>query len=116
MPRFFHDIYLFGDPIGASIWRREHQDEHTQFVQTFLAQTPPLDVTDYDLDSWEDNQRFVAYWLTAHESVHEELRSFTGVSGVNLADVNLFKIDEFYEWIDVHRAEHVLIRQALGIL
>jgi hypothetical protein len=115
MPLFFHDLYLFGDQDAAGIWRAEHQAEHTQFVVTLLNASPIKSVADFDLVSWEETRPFITRWLTQHEAVHEQLRFFTGVSGVNLADVDFSQQGEFYDWLDVHRNEHVLLRQALGI-
>lgn len=117
MALFFHDIYLFGDPSGAAVWRREHQAEHTQFVQIFLAQASPKPVDDFDFMSWQDDSKpFLAFWLNSHETVHEQLRALTGVSGVDLSEVDLTKPDEFYEWLDVHRSEHILLRTAMGLI
>jgi len=50
-----------------------------------------------------------------HESVHAQLRSITGVGGVDLSDVDLGKEDQFYQWIGAHRAEHANLRAAFGI-
>jgi hypothetical protein len=115
VPRFFHDIFLYNDPEGFGVWRAEHQYEHTQFYTTLAAQTPRKLIPDLDLVSWDDSKPFQTRWLVAHESVHEQLRTYTGVSGVNLADVDLTKEIEFYEWLDIHRTEHTLLRQAFGI-
>jgi hypothetical protein len=115
MPLFFHDIYVFGDQDAAAVWRQEHQYEHTQFVTLFQGQPNPVDLPDYDLTSWQEDPAFRTMWLTAHESVHELLRDLTGVTGVNLADVDLTQEDEFYDWLDDHSTEHAEIRTALGI-
>ena len=115
IPLFFHDIYLFDDHDGAGIWRREHAAEHTQFYTTLAAQTNRKLIPDIDLVSWDESKPFITRWLVAHESVHEQLRTYTGVSGVNLADVDFSKEIQFYEWLDIHRTEHTLLRQAFGI-
>lgn len=115
MPLFFHDTCLFGDEAGWGQLLQEHQYEHSQFVQIGRAQTPVVFVPDYDLASWQASPNFARNWLTSHFEVHQFLRSATGVSGVNLADVDLSKEDEFYEWLDDHRNEHAELRIALGI-
>lgn len=116
MPIFFHDQFLFGDEIAFAEYRQEHWYEHIQFVQIGLKQTPtPVLIPDYDLTSWTNEPSFVRNWLVTHEQVHEQLRSLTGVSGINLADVNLDNEYEFYTWIDAHRNEHALLRTAFGI-
>lgn len=115
MPIFFHDIYLFGDEAGGSIWRSEHAGEHTQFVTTLAKAAPIKLIPDYDLASWDQSKPFITRWHVQHEAVHEQLRFYTGVSGVNLSDVDFSDQAEFYDWLDGHKAEHVLLRQALGI-
>ena len=115
MPVFFHDQFLFGDEAGFAQFRQEHWYEHIQFVQIGQAQATPIFIPDYDLTSWDDSLAFATNWLTTHESVHEVLRFYTGVTGINLADVNLANEDEFYEWIDAHRNEHASLRAAFGI-
>ena len=84
-------------------------------MQIGQKNTPVILIPDYDLTSWDNSQSYATNWLTTHETVHEILRYYTGVAGINLADVNLSKEDEFYEWIDAHRNEHVALRKAFGI-
>lgn len=112
---FFHTEFLFKDDEGFGIWRLEHANEHTKFVQVGMTASPVRLIPDYDLSSWSDASFAVRNWLTTHENVHELLRGWTGVSGINLADVDLSKEDEFYDWLDAHAAEHTQIRQVLGI-
>lgn len=116
MPLFFHDQFLFGDQPAFAQYRQEHWYEHVQFVQIAQKHAPtPISVPDYDLTSWQNTTDFARIWLDTHENVHAILRGITGVSGVNLADVNFGNEAEFYQWIDAHRNEHVALRQAFGI-
>ena len=115
MPLFFHDIFMYGDEAGFAQWRQEHWYEHIQFVQLGQKSSPVKLVPDYDLTSWDDSKPFVTSWLTTHEEVHENLRTITGVAGINLADVNLENETEFYLWLDAHRVEHAALRSAFGI-
>lgn len=115
MPIFFHDQFLFGDETAFAQYRQEHWLEHIQFVHIGLTQSTPVLIPDYDLTSWDNGQAFVRNWLDIHEEVHERLRQLTGVTGINLADVNLGNETEFYTWIDAHRQEHAILRQAFGI-
>jgi hypothetical protein len=110
-----HDQFLFGDDAGFGQWRQEHWLEHIQFVQIAQAQTTPILIPDYDLTSWQNTRSFARNWLVTHESLHEDLRNITGVSGINLADVDLSKEDEFYTWLDAHADEHAQLRTAFGI-
>lgn len=113
--RFFHTFCAFGDDTGWSILLQEHAYEHVQFVQLGQAASPERLIPDYDLYSWRNEQSFAKNWLTTHESVHEQLRQWTGISGINLADVDLSQESEFYEWLDAHQAEHIALRNVLGI-
>jgi hypothetical protein len=108
-------VFLFGDDAGFAQYRQEHWYEHVQFVQIGQGLGAPKLIPDYDLTSWQNSSEFARSWLTTHETVHEILRAFTGVSGINLADVNLSNESEFYEWLDAHRAEHAQLRTAFGI-
>lgn len=116
MPLFFHDIVLPKDPIGFSIWLQEHYLEHTQFVQIFQAQNPARFVPDYNFALWQDDKKVISAWLEAHQTAHQSLRTFTGVSGIDLADVDLSQEDEWFSWMDSHAGEHTDLRTALGIL
>ena len=80
-----------------------------------LATPSPDLIPDYDLTSWRDDDAFARVWLTTHQEVHEVLRSFTGVTGVNLADVDLSNESEFYTWLADHAAEHAALRSAFGL-
>jgi len=115
VPLFFHTDLLFGDQEAWGTYLQEHGYEHRQFVQLGQLGTPGFLIPDYDLFSWEDSTVYARNWLTTHESVHEVIRGITGVSGINLADVNLANESEFYTWLDAHKQEHISIRQALGI-
>jgi len=116
MPIFFHDQFLFGDEAAFGQYREEHWLEHIQFVQIAQAQSPtPILIPDYDLTSWHDSDAFRFNWLNTHQQVHDRLRQITGVTGVNLAEVNLQNESEFYQWIDAHRNEHFQLRAAFGI-
>jgi len=104
------------DPAGFSIWLQEHYLEHAQFVRIFQSQTPPIFIPDYNFALWSDEKKVVSAWLEAHQAAHENIRTRTGVSGIDLADVDLSKDDEWYTWMDDHADEHGLIRSALGIV
>jgi|SoimicMinimDraft_4_1059732.scaffolds.fasta_scaffold78566_2 hypothetical protein len=112
---FFHDVCLPRDPAGFSIWLNEHWLEHEQFVRIFQTQTTPLFVPEYNFGLWDDDKKVISAWLESHEATHRVLRTFTGVGGIDLADVDLTQEDQFFSWQDDHAEEHSLIRRALGI-
>ena len=115
MPLFVHDQLEFGDQTAWHIYLHEHWFEHSQFVDIAAAQTPVILIPPYDFTSWRNTDDIARKWLVTHESVHAQLRSITGVGGVDLSDVDLGKEDQFYQWIGAHRAEHANLRAAFGI-
>ena len=115
MAIFVYETLLPRDPAGFSIWLMQHYLEHAQFVQIFQQQTTPIFIPDYNFALWDDDKNVVGSWLQAHQRTHQSLRDFTGVSGINLADVDLTQDDQWYTWMDDHAAEHRDIRSALGI-
>lgn len=116
MPIFFHDTVLPRDPAGFSIWLQEHYLEHVQFVQLFQSQTPVIFIPDYNYALWGYDPKTTSSWLEAHQTTHQSLRDHTGVAGIDLADVDLSKDDEWFTWMDSHAAEHSDLRLALGLL
>jgi len=115
MPIFFHDIVMPKDPAGFSIWLQEHFLEHKQFVGIFQTFTPPVFIPDYNFALWGDEKPIQVAWLESHQATHQQLRLRTGVSGIDLADVDLTQEDQWYTWMDSHADEHSLLRSALGI-
>ena len=115
MPLFFHASVAFGDQAGWGQWLQEHQYEHTQFVQIGQTSVPVILWPAYDLASWENSKSFSRFWLNTHESIHNQMRAHFGITGINLADVDLSKPEEFYLWLDAHAQEHANLRQAFGI-
>jgi hypothetical protein len=115
MTIFFHDTVLPHDPTGFSIWLQEHWLEHTQFVRIFQAQAPPIFIPEFNFALWQDDKKVISAWLEAHQATHNSLRTFTGVSGIDLADVDLSQDDQWFTWMDTHADEHSLLRAALGI-
>jgi glycogen debranching enzyme len=117
MPIFFHSTVLPHDATGFSIWLQEHYLEHAQFVQIFQAKTPtPIFIPDYNFALWGDDKKVMSAWLESHQATHQSLRDFTGVSGIDLSDVDLTQDDQFFDWMDSHAAEHADIRAVLRII
>jgi hypothetical protein len=84
-------------------------------VRLFQSGTVPVFIPDYDFALWGDDKRVITSWLEAHQTAHEALRTYTGVSGIDLADVDLTQEDQWFSWMDSHADEHSLLRQSLGI-
>jgi hypothetical protein len=115
MAIFIYPTLMPNDPAGFSVWLQQHYLEHQQFVRIFQVQTHPIFIPDYNFALWDDDKKIVGSWLEAHQATHLQLRAFTGVDGINLADVDLSKQDQWFSWMDDHASEHAAIRAALGI-
>jgi len=115
MPLFFNKNVLPDDPAGFGVWLLSHYYEHLQFVSIGLNQTPVRFIPDYAIQSWSDEPGIVRTWLSVHQTIHNALRSWTGVQGIDLSTVDLEDRTSWFEWMDAHAAEHTLIEQSLGI-
>jgi len=116
MPQFAPDTVAFGDFTGWGVWLDGHYREHQQFIDIGRTSTPAVFIPDWDLLSWKwDDQRGIEDWLNVHQTIHEQLRTQTGVTGVDLSIVDFSNGDYFALWVDEHAAEHAALRQALGI-
>jgi hypothetical protein len=121
MPQFQPDQALFGDLPGYGAWDIGHAREHIQFVQVLAQQTPPVLIPDYNLLSFliapGQARRSI---VESHAQVHLLLRAVLGINNADPAvvvnPVNLDEEGPFYSWLGVHRDEHALIRQALGLI
>lgn len=115
MAIFFHNIVLPDDPVGFGVWLIEHYNEHLAFVQLGLKQTPTRFIPDYDIKAWADERPAIKSWLDVHMQIHNALRNWTGVQGIDLSTVDLDSDDSWFEWLDAHAQEHVLIEKTLGL-
>jgi hypothetical protein len=117
MALFSPDYFAPGDDIGHGIWLNKHALEHIQFVQLGLSQSPPVFINDYDMFAWDKKDKYAQkIWLEVHETVHAQLRATTGVSGLDLSEVDFDNRGDMLEWLDAHAQEHAQIRAKLGIL
>jgi len=116
MAIFSPDFVFPGDRIGFGWWLDSHALEHKQFVAIGFQSAPVVFVPDYDLLSWDwDNKVAQEDWHSVHEATHEALRQRTGVEGLDLSVVDFDDPEYFLLWMDNHAFEHAQIRQALGI-
>jgi hypothetical protein len=115
MPLFFHDVVLHNDPDGLGIWLLEHYQEHLQFVRMGLQQTPIQNIPDLDIAIMSQEPERREEWLSSHMDIHENLRNWTNVQGVDLATVDFDNSDSWFLWMDAHAQEHRAIRSALNI-
>ncbi len=103
------------DPAGFGFWLNEHYYQHIQFVQLGLKQTPVRFIPDYDILAWSEEPGVQKLWLSAHQAIHDALRTWTNVQGIDLANVDLSDNTQWFLWLQDHATEHSLFEQALGV-
>lgn len=113
---FQPDTCLPKDPAGWGRWLSGHYYEHIVLRQKCAALASPVNVPDYDIFGWNDDPQFVQQWLVSHESIHNQIRFATNVTGTDLSLVDFSKDEEFLDWQDLHAQEHLTFRQILGIV
>jgi hypothetical protein len=83
--------------------------------------TPPILIPDYNLLEFlmMPGQARKSQ-IESHVEAHRRLREALGITGGDPAvvnnPVNLDDEGSFYNWLGLHRDEHALIRQALGLI
>lgn len=113
---FTPGIIAPGDDIGFGHWLNTHYLEHQQFVDLALANNPIIFLPEFDMMSWVENDSYARQnWLDMHQKIHEFLRTFTAVDGIDLSAVEWDNDASFVFWMDEHDFEHQQLRAALGI-
>jgi hypothetical protein len=115
MPNFQPTQVQFKDVIGYGTWDIGHGREHISFVQTLAAQTTPILLPDADLLSLLTSGKTLEAQQLTHQTIHNLLRSYTGVTGVDYTEFRLDTESEFYDFLQYHDVEHQQLRQALGL-
>jgi hypothetical protein len=115
MPNFQPTEVEFGDAAGYGAWDVGHGREHIAFVQTFAAQTTPILLPDFDLLSFLTSGPTLAAQQLTHQTIHNLLRGYTGVTGVDYTEFQLETETDFYNFLQYHDLEHQQLRAALGM-
>ena len=92
-----------------------HYRQHLNYAAAFAAQTPAIYIADHPLLRLGEGKEEQKTWLQDHYEIHQAIRGYTGISGINLAEVDMTKDEEFQSWLDDHAAEHMAIDAALGL-
>lgn len=116
MPQFSPDQVAFNDAPGYGAWDVGHAREHIQFVQVIAGQSPPLLVPDQNMLSFLTAGSARGSIVQTHADVHNILRGYLGISGIDLTEVNFKDESSFYDWLQYHSYEHAQIRQVLGLV
>lgn len=105
----------YGDEAGWGMWLDMHYRQHLRYNAVLAARNPAQVLPVYDLLTTTGGERGLRFWLDAHETWHELVRPFANVTGINLADVDFRKPEEFYQWLDLHAQEHSELDLAFGV-
>ena len=112
---FVPNIVLFGDRPGFGRWLIGHARQHLNYIAAFAAQSPSIVLSDHPLMRFGESPLEQKFWLQDHSVVHQEIRGYLGIDGIDLAEVDFTKPDQFQSWLDDHGSEHETIDQALGL-
>lgn len=115
MALFSPDVVMFGDPEGFGQWLAGHWFEHQQFITLGLQFSPSRQFLAYDIYSWRYEPESIRAWLDAHQQMHDSLRRFTGVGGIDLSEIDFQSPDDFQAWMAYHQLEHQQLRAAFGV-
>jgi hypothetical protein len=112
---FDPSIFSLGDRAGQGRWEVGHYRQHLHYLTKLAGLSPAIIIADHPILRMgvSDVQRKL--WLADHANVHNILRQYTNVSGIDLSAVDINDPNEFQVWLDSHATEHQLIDQALGL-
>jgi hypothetical protein len=106
---------VLGDRAGQGAFEMGHYRQHLRYLFNLVGRVPPIVIPDHPLMRMGENNTQRKIWLADHSAVHNLLRQYTNVTGIDLSVVDLEDPDEFQVWLDSHATEHALIDQALGL-
>jgi hypothetical protein len=105
----------FQDPVGSGYWDIAHHRQHLQYVQILSTQTPAVLIPDFDFIQMLSAGAARGSIVESHMVAHTLLRQILNVQGVDLAQFDLNKSDDFYNWMGYHDSDHAAFDAALGI-
>lgn len=112
---FVHTDFVPGDQEGFGLWRTEHYYDHAQLNLLCRNLSTPRVLPEYDILNWQDGEEEKRLWLAGHMDMHQALRDVTGVTGVDLNEVDWENPISLFNWLENHAAEHDLFDQLLGV-
>jgi len=103
---FQPNLVAYGDLGGVGVYEVGHFLQHQQYIQKLIAQGITT-FPDWDILHMNtiDPNEFLS-WLNVHEAVHELLRGYSNVSGVNLSELDPSSPEQWELWQQAHRQEH----------
>lgn len=112
---FIHTDFIPGDEEGFGLWRSEHYYDHVALNLGARNLSSPVVVPEYDIASWDTGEDQRRLWLSGHYDMHLALRAATGISGIDLTQVNWNDPEELFSWLENHAVEHLILDQAFSI-
>lgn len=113
---FVNQEFIPGDMEGFAVWRSQHYYEHLQFNLIARNIPNPVILPEYDIYSWDNDPKFAKLWLDGHYEIHQALRQLSGVSGIDLQNVDFTNQEQVFIWLESHSQEHILLEEAFGII
>jgi hypothetical protein len=112
---FSPNLVAYGDVAGLGRWLVGHYRQHLRYNDVLAGRSPPVIIDDFPILELGSNSQERRVWADQHEKWHELIRPFANVTGIDLANIDFSDPSQFYQWIDLHNAEHALIDTAFGV-
>ena len=112
---FALNLFAFGDAAGNGEWLLGHFRNHLQYNAKLAARTPPVLLPEFPILAVEGGKIGRKSWLDSHADWHNLLRPLAGATGIDLSVVDFDNENEFYQWVDAHRAEHQFLDVVFGV-
>jgi len=113
---FQANTVLFGDEAGWGIWQSGHARQHLRYLSALAALATPIIIPDVPLFNVGSTPNEIQTWFHDHYfAVHVPLRDFTGITGPDFSVVDIGNQEFFYDFLDLHNSEHLLLDIAFGV-
>jgi hypothetical protein len=112
---FQANVVAFGDQPGLGLWSDGHYRQHLRYNGVLAARAPPVVIQTFPILYFVGLAKpEIVFWLDSHEKWHELIRPYANVSSIDLSGFDITTPNAWYEWQDLHNAEHLLLDQAFG--
>ena len=113
---FQANLVSFGDQSGLGAWEVGHYRQHLNYNDVLAARSPAVVLPVFPIFNLLGLSKFeIIFWLNFHEKWHELVRPYANVTNIDLSEFDITKPSVWYEWQDLHNAEHAAIDKAFGI-
>ncbi len=115
MTEFDPSVFLSGDRAGQGRWEVGHYRQHLHYLSHLAALAVPVQVPDHPLLVIGKTNLERRVWLQDHAQIHNLMRTYANVTGIDLSAVDFDDEEQFSVWLDSHATEHELIDAAFGL-